>query len=41
MAEATAEAKYPLNDAQSDKLRRKLNVWRNQLIAMNRSQRQV
>ena len=41
MAEATAEPKYPLNDAQSDKLRRQVDVWRKQLIAMNRSQRQV
>jgi hypothetical protein len=41
MAEASAEPQYPLNDAQSDKLRRQLDVWRKQLIAMNRSQRQV
>ena len=41
MADASTEPQYPLNDAQSDKLRRQLNVWRNQLIAMNRSQRQV
>jgi len=41
MAEASAEPQYPLNDAQSDKLRRQVDVWRKQLIAMNRSQRQV
>src|SRR5664279_1421416 len=41
MAEASVEPQYRLDDAQSDKLRRQLNVWRNQLIAMNRSQRQV
>src|SRR4051812_31640254 len=41
MAEPSSGMQQQPNDAQADKLRRQLDVWRKQLIAMNRSQRQV